>query len=66
MTTKKEKKDEIKPLDMTTDEAINFLFPKEVVVELKMLANQPKRQAKVSNDKAETENGDSSYKYNNE
>jgi predicted nucleic acid-binding protein len=66
MATKKAKKDEIKPLDMTTDEAINFLFPKEVVDELKMVANQPKRQAKVSNDKAEIENGDSSYKYNNE
>lgn len=66
MTTKKDKKDEKKPLDMTTDEAINFLFPKEVVDELKAVANQPKRQAKASSDKAENENGDSSYKYNNE
>ncbi len=66
MTTKKDKVSEKKPLDMTTDEAINFLFPKEVVDELKQVANQPKRYAKASNDKAESENGDSSYKYNNE
>ena len=66
MTTKKDKTDEKKPLDMTTDEAINFLFPKEVVDELKQVASQPKRQAKASNDKTEIENGDSSYKYNNE
>ena len=66
MTIKKDKTDEKKPLDMTTDEAINFLFPKEVVDELKAVASQPKKQAKASNDKAENENGDSSYKYNNE
>jgi len=62
----KDKTDGKKPLDMTTDEAINFLFPKEVVDELKMVANQPKRQAKASNNKGENENSDSSYKYNNE
>ena len=28
-----------KPLDMTTDEAINFLFPKQVVEKLKSEAN---------------------------
>jgi hypothetical protein len=64
MTTKKDKTSEKKPLDMTTDEAINFLFPKEVVDELKAVATQPKRQAKAGKDKAENENGDSSYKYN--
>ncbi len=61
MITKKDKKDEIKPLDMTTEEAINFLFPKEVVDELKQVASQPKRQAKASNERVEIENGDSSY-----
>jgi hypothetical protein len=66
MTTKKDKTGEKKPLDMTTDEAINFLFPKEVVDELKQVAKQPKRQAKASNDKGEDGNGDSSYKYNTE
>ena len=66
MTTKKDKTSDIKPLDMTTDEAINFLFPKEVVDELKQVANQSKRQSKASNDKGDNGNGDSSYKYNNE
>ena len=65
MTSKKDKKDEIKPLDMTTEEAINFLFPKEVVDELKMVANQPKKQAKPNKNGDDVENGDSSYKYNN-
>ncbi len=66
MTTKKDKVSEKKPLDMTTDEAINFLFPKEVVDELKMVANQPKRQAK-SNDKNDLDSeSDSAYKYNTE
>ena len=62
----KDKKDEIKPLDMTTHEAINFLFPKQVVDELKQVANKSKKYAKANNDKAEIENSDSSYKYNNE
>ncbi len=66
MTTKKDKTSEKKPLDMTTDEAINFLFPKEVVDELKQVANQPKKQMKANKNKGEVENGDSSYKYNNE
>ena len=65
MTTKKDKKDDIKPLDMTTEEAINFLFPKEVVDELKQVASQPKRQAKANKNEDEIENGDSSYNYNN-
>ena len=62
----KDKKDEKKPLDMTTEEAINFLFPKEVVDELKQVANQPKRQAKANESDDEIVNGDSPYKYNNE
>ena len=63
MTTKKEKKDEIKPLDMTTEEAINFLFPKQVVDELKQVANQSKKKGKSNQETALTCNDDSSYKY---
>ncbi len=66
MTTKKDKKDEKKPLDMTTEEAINFLFPKEVVDELKQVANQPKRHAKANENKDEIVNGDSAYLNNTE
>ena len=66
MTTKKDKMSEKKPLDMTTDEAMNFLFPKEVVDELKQVANQPKRQARANKNGDDNGNGDSSYKYNNE
>ncbi len=65
MTTEKDKKDKINPLDMTTDEAMNFLFPKEVVDELKQVASQPKKQTKAKENAIENENGDSSYKYNN-
>jgi hypothetical protein len=61
-----EKKEEKKPLNMTTDEAINFLFPKEVVDELKQVANQPKKQTKANKNRDDIESGDSSYKYNNE
>jgi len=32
-----------KPLDMTTEEAMEFLFPPEVVKELKEVANPPKK-----------------------
>ena len=63
MTTKKDKKDDIKPLDMTTEEAMNFLFPKEAVKELKRIANEPKRQAKANKNGDDIANGDSSYKY---
>lgn len=66
MTTKKDKTDEKKPLDMTTEEAINFLFPKEVVDELKQVANQPKRQAKSKGNNDLDNESDSAYKYNTE
>ena len=66
MTTKKDKISEKKPLDMTTDEAMNFLFPKEVVDELKQVANQPKRHAKANENGDEFVNGDSAYKYHTE
>lgn len=62
----KDKKEEIKPLDMTTEEAINFLFPKEVVDELKQVAESQKKDLKVSKSGDDVVNGDSSYKYNNE
>ena len=35
-----EKKEEKKPLDLTTDEAINQLFPKEVVDHLKHVVRE--------------------------
>lgn len=35
----KKQKEEKKPLDMTTEEAVRFLFPDEVVSELKKVAN---------------------------
>ena len=57
---------EKKPLDMTTDEAMDFLFPKEVVKELKQIANQPKRHAKANQNKGNNGNSDSSYLNNNE
>ena len=61
----KDKKDEIKPLDMTTEEAINFLFPKQVVDELKEVANKSKKQSKSNVDNDLDTNGDSSYIQNN-
>ena len=61
MTTKKDKKDEIKPLDMTTEEAMNFLFPKEVVDELKQVASEPKRQAKSNGNNDLDVDKDSAY-----
>ena len=61
----KDKKDEIKPLDMTTDEAMKFLFPKQVVDELKQVASNSKKQSKSSSSKDLTDNGDSSYIQNN-
>ncbi|MGI9055641.1 MAG: hypothetical protein ACR2F2_07540 [Pyrinomonadaceae bacterium] len=57
----KEKKDEKKPLDMTTDEAINFLFPKEVVEELKTVAESQTKGTKANKNKEDNDKGDSSY-----
>ena len=59
----KDKKDEIKPLDMTTEEAINFLFPKEVVDELKQVASQSNKQGKVNQENDLTYSDNSTYKY---
>jgi uncharacterized membrane protein len=42
----KEKKEK-KPLDMTSDEAMKYLFSQEVVDELKEVANPPKKTAQV-------------------
>lgn len=61
----KDKKDEIKPLNMTTEEAINFLFPKEVVSELKDVANKSQKQSKPSKESDLTDCNDSSYIQNN-
>ncbi|CAN5456186.1 hypothetical protein BH10ACI1_BH10ACI1_13190 [soil metagenome] len=57
----KDKKDEIKPLDMTTDEAMNFLFPKQVVDELKQVANKSQKNGKLNKENDLDCNGDSSY-----
>jgi uncharacterized membrane protein len=42
----KEKKEK-KPLDMTSDEAMKYLFSQEVVDELKEVANPSKKSAKT-------------------
>ena len=39
MSPMPKRKEEKKPLDMTTEEAMHFLFPKKVVSELKRVAN---------------------------
>ena len=42
----KEKKEK-KPLDMTSDEAMKFLFDQQVVDKLKEVANPPKKTAQT-------------------
>ena len=51
-----EPKKNVKPLDMTSDEAVNFLFPKEAIDEMKSVANPDKQ--KVLTDDSDS-NGDS-------
>lgn len=46
-----------KPLDMTTDEAMNFLFPKKVVEELKHVAH------KADKPKEPEDDDESAYKH---
>ena len=48
-----EPKQNIKPLDMTSDEAVNFLFPKDAIDAMKQVAN-PVKQKVLAEDK----NGD--------
>ena len=50
-----EPKEDKKPLDMTSDEAVNFLFPKDAVDEMKRVANPDELEQFESNN-----NGDSS------
>ena len=40
-----ESKKNQKPLDMTSDEAVNFLFPKEAIEQMKKVANPDKQRA---------------------
>ncbi len=47
----------VKPLDMTSEEAVNFLFPQAAIDELKKVANPDKH--KVSTDEVECD--DESY-----
>ncbi len=52
-----ETKEQKKPLDMTTEEAMEYLFPKEVVKELKNVANpeiQEQNQPDSSDDVGES------------
>ena len=61
------KKETKKPLDMTTDEAMNFLFPKKVSEELKRIAKPPKKPAEQGQHQGGSGKGksDTSYKYIN-
>jgi hypothetical protein len=49
-----------KPLDMTTDEAMKFLFPPEVVKELKQVANPPTKTPNPCGDNG-SDKSDSAY-----
>ena len=44
-----------KPLDMTSDEAVKFLFPKEAIDELKKVANPDKQRASDQDEKCDDE-----------
>ena len=44
MTEKKNKQEEKKLLDLTTEEAMDFLFPTEVVDQLKHVAHEKDKQ----------------------
>ena len=60
---KNSKKDEIKkPLDMTTEEAVGFLFPKDVTDELKHIANPHSTDSNHYND---LDDDDSAYEQPN-
>lgn len=48
--------DEKKPLDMTTEEAVKFLFPKEAIEVLNITANPLNKEVAASDD---DRNGDS-------
>ncbi len=49
-------KKNVKPLDMTSDEAVDFLFPKDAIEEMKKVANPEKQRASTDDDNS---NGDS-------
>lgn len=59
------KKDEKRPLDMTTDEAINFLFEKPLVEGLKETVNESNKDKKKKSETGLTCSDDSTYKYDN-
>ena len=50
-----------KPLDMTTDEAMKYLFPKKVVGELKRVAKPLEKARKPPKNKGDKDNRDSTY-----
>ena len=54
--------EEKKPLDMTTDEAIEFLFPKEAIDELKRVANPANIMADEALSDSDCNDDSSAYK----
>ncbi len=60
-----QKDEQKKPLDMTTEEAMNFLFPKEVVEKLKKVAKESQKKPNPNDDNDLDDESDSAYKYNN-
>ena len=59
-----QKDEQKKPLDMTTEEAMNFLFPKEVVETLKKVAKESQKKPNSNDDNDLDEDNDSAYEYN--
>ncbi len=58
-----EKKEEKKPLDMTTEEAMNYLFPKEVVEHLKAAAKDEKPPPNGKNGESKVNNESTQEEY---
>ena len=50
-----EPKENIKPLDMTSVEAVNFLFPKDAIDAMKQVANPDKQRAKAKDEDCDDE-----------
>ncbi|HUF02587.1 MAG TPA: hypothetical protein VMM38_00270 [Aridibacter sp.] len=58
--TKEPKK---KPLDMTTEEAMDYLFPKKVAKELKRIVKPEQDSAQTQEDEGDNDSVDSAYEY---
>jgi hypothetical protein len=59
MSEPKKDKEDKKPLDMTTEEAMNFLFPKEIIDHLSEVANPPKEVLNTTKTDVLERNGNS-------